>query len=80
MSANSKMGLRVASGVDPAIVALARRMKEQRVSASVVSDRAGINICTLQGWCYGTRGGTLVNVRAALNAVGLDLAVVERRG
>ncbi len=70
--------LGVAYGVDPIIVAMISRMNDTLTSRRYVEAHAGLGDGTIKNWSSAKSGATLMNARAALEAMGLDLVVVDR--
>lgn len=63
----------------PLVRRLYEAMNRERVLVSEVAERAGLDPGTVSEWRY-RRSPCLTSLIAALNVMGLDLAVVARKG
>lgn len=70
--------LSVPENCDPAVRRLFEIMNAEMTGLSEVSARAGYRRETISDWRYG-RSPNVHAIRAVLNALGYDLAVVRRR-
>lgn len=62
----------------PIIKLLYETLEKRGMSYSDLSKKSGINLSTVSNWKYKSNP-TLLNLEAALNAVGYDLKVEERK-
>jgi len=69
----------IRAGVDPAVRALCERANQRRMSSKRVAIEAGVAWNSLRRWGQGKNDVPVRSLRAALQAVGLDLAVVPYR-
>ncbi len=62
---------------DPAIKEVFSLAAKQKVSMRDLAARTGFALATIVAWRHGQRAG-IANVRAALQALGYDLKIVEK--
>lgn len=67
-------------GVDPAVAELVELLRPYAGHIAALSRAAGIHRQSVRKWSSGQRTPNVANLRAALNAIGYDLAVVIKEG
>lgn len=60
---------------DPLVVWAAMYSQGQRISTTRLADMSGVANQTLQSWFGGTRGPTIANLRAVINALGYEITI-----
>ena len=66
---------------DPDMLQIAQDMRTSKMSVKSMSDQTGISSTTIYNWMNKkTRQPTHCRLRAALNALGKDYAIVELKG
>lgn len=65
------------AAADPAIVRLNELLREYAGDATRIVRRSGLSERSIRNWFSGRRGGNIHNVRAVLNTIGYDIAVVK---
>lgn len=77
VAVDSRVGHRVQlePGVNPLVREFFRHMKDRRIRCKDLAELSGINGCTLANWRK-RKMPNVSNLEAALNAMGLRLAIV----
>ncbi len=68
----------ITTGLDPAMASLFRELEQADITDANAATTAGISIRCMGGYRRG-REPNISTTRALLNAVGLDLAIVEKK-
>jgi DNA invertase Pin-like site-specific DNA recombinase len=71
--------LRVPDHAHPLVRQFVRELNEQKTTITEVGERSGVRRTTISTWLNRT-DASLSNFVAALNAIGLDLKIVEQGG
>lgn len=70
---------KLASGIDPMVIWIAEFSAGENLTMTDVSDSTGIPVQTMLQWFSGSTQPTIGNLRAAVNALGFELALKRRK-